>query len=243
MNKGKILILTLLAPIGVFAQRDYFSRPTVVNLEFSLGMTRPGNDSDVYDFFEENTTFDHEDLDGPGALFKGHFQFTNNWSAGGAVSLFKETVDSEDRFYNDEDGFPILQTTELKTAWVGGDLIWTPFGAGETFGTRGWAPRRFVPYLSGGAGFKFWELRSYGDFVDEGDPAGPSIFTAEFADDGVAFSLRFGCGFRVNLTKNLDINFSLEKELAEDDLDGDFRGFGDIDLSSGSAYVGILVRI
>lgn len=235
--------LTLLAMPTVVAQQGYFSRPNVVHFELDFGQLRPDDDNDYFDFLEDTTTFDRDDFDGTTFQFRVLYQLTNRIAIGGAVQHFDESTTAEDAFYVDENSAPIIQTNALETTWGGLSLVWTPFGAGETFGTRGWAPRRFVPYLSAGFGIKDWQLRSSGEFVDDSDISDPIIFEDRFVDDGNVFSTRIGCGFRLNLHRNLDLNFAWQRDFAEDDLEGSFVGFGEIDLGSNSALVGIIFRL
>lgn len=235
--------LAMLMVPSAFSQKQYFNRPNVVHFELDFGKIQPNDDSDYFDFLEERTTFDRDDLEGPTFQFRALYQLNNQVAIGGAIQHYEESSTAEDALYVDENNAPILQTNALETTWGGVSLVWTPFGAGETFGTRGWAPRRFVPYLSVGLGIKDWQLRSSGEFVDDADLNDPIIFQDRFVDDGNVFSTRVGCGLRVNLHRNLDINFALQRDFAEDDLEGSYVGFGELDLGSKSAMVGIIFRL
>lgn len=237
-----LTMVCLLAPVA-YSQKDYFNRTNVVHFEFDFGQAKPDTDSQYFDFLENKTTFDADDLDGDTFKFRVLYQLDNRVAIGGSIVHYDESVTSEDRFFVDTNGLPILQTNALETLWGGVSVVWTPFGAGETFGSRGWAPRRFVPYLSAGIGVKDWELRSTGEFVDDSDPNDPIIFADRFVDEGQVFSARVGCGFRFKLHKNLDLNFALESDFAEDDLEGSFSSFGDLDLNSKSGFIGIIFRM
>lgn len=243
MRKVICCALVFMFPLAAFSQRDYFNRPNVVHFEFDFGQLEPETGSQYFDFLEETTTFDRDDLDGLTFQFRALYQLDNRIAIGGGFAQYDESLSSEDRLYVDQTHAPIIQTNTLETTWGGVFVVWTPFGAGEKFGSRGWAPRRFVPYLSTGVGIKDWELRATGEFVDNSDPSDPLIFEDRFVDDGNVFSVRLGLGFRVNLHKNLDLNFAFETDFAEDDLDESFTDFGDLDLGSKSAFIGIIFRL
>ena len=237
-------VLVLLFPASALAQKnDYFDRTNLVYLEFNFGSNDPDDNSDIYDFLENESTFDRDDLDGFAFDFKVYYQLNNRISLGGAVTAYEEDTTVENLDFVDINGRPIFNTTTLDTTWIGGQIIWTPFGAGETFGTRGWAPKFFVPYLSAGVGFKVWEFHQDGEFVDQTDPNDPFIFADRFESDGEAFSTRLGAGFRLNLHKNVDLNFQLQRDWGEDDLEGSFIGFGELDLGSQSGFVGVTIRL
>ena len=237
-----LLTFMIVSPWAL-SQKDYFSHPNVVHFELDFGKLEPDTGNRYFDFLEDTTTFDSDDLEGQAFQFRVLYQLNNRLAIGGSVLHFDEDITSEDNFYVDTSGAAILQRNVFETTWTGLSLVWTPFGAGETFGTRGWAPRRFVPYLSAGVGIKSWELRATGEFVDDSDPNDPIIFQDVFSDEGDVFSGRLGCGLRINVHRNIDINFAFESDYAEDDLDGSFIDFGDINLDSKSAFVGIIFRL
>ena len=240
----RVFWFAMMAPIALAVNaQDYFNRRQVLNAEFNFGLTQPDTSSDIFNLLEETTTLNSDDLDGGSFNFKLQYQMNNFLSLGGMVATYSEDTTVVDNFYEDEDGFPIAQDIDFETTFIGFSVIWTPFGAGETFGTRGWAPKRFVPYLCFGLGFKSWEFLNAGDFVDDSDPNNAIIYSDEFFDDGTVAAARFGGGFRINLTKKIDINCLYEHDYAEDNLGGGFDGFGDLDLSSKSAYLGVILRL
>lgn len=229
----------LLASAGLLmAQDDYFLGSRVSLIQIQGGWNVPDKSSDIYTFSEENLTFDSDELDGP--LFQINYQFqVNNYVAiGGGWSHYSEKVDSEDRFYEFEDGDAIRQETSLETNFVGAMVTITPFGAG-TFGTKAWLPRLFVPYIQVAAGFKSWDFYQDGYFVDVDTL---EVFRDTFTDDGVSGALRAGIGLRINITKNIDFDLSAQQDFADDELAGDFEGFGDLDLGAKSYLAGITLR-
>lgn len=235
----------ILVCCGVFAgwvsaQDDYFVGQQRLLFQIWGGYTDPDTDSEIYRFSEEELLFDASQLDGT-QIFFNVFKQRNNWySIGAGFSVFSESVRSESRDYVFDDGSPILQDTSLDTVWFGPLVMFTPFGAGETFGTKAWAPRMVVPYAQIGAGFMAWEFTQAGDFVDERDL---TVFTDYFQDDSWAFSLRLALGLRFNLNRHMDVDMVYLHDHAEDDLGGDFEGFGDLDLSSNSAAIGFTFRL
>lgn len=242
MSKWLCVAVLLATPL-LFAQNDYFDGVNRTLLEVDFGSYEPNTDSDVFDFFEDTITFDREDMDGASLQFKILYQLNNHINVGGSFSGFRETQVTEDRFYVLENGDSIFQENSLKHGTLAANLQWLPFGSGETFGSRGWAPRFFVPYLGVGLGVRDWELAQEGLFVDDSDPNDPIVFESLFKDEGTAFVVRFEAGFRIRLHKSLDLNCLYQSDHSESELEGSFEGFGDLDLGSRSAYVGVVVRL
>lgn len=123
----------------------------------------------------------------------------------------------------DEFGNEIVHDTELETA-------------NFTVGLLLHLTRRdaaIVPYVGGGGGFYFWNLTEFGDFIDFDQ--GAEIFYGEFEDDGSTFGWYVHAGIEVPIGPNWSLYGDVRRERADDELAGDFAGFGDLDLS-GRAY-------
>lgn len=242
MTKKHLCFLLSASFIACFAsaQDDYFLTNRVTLFQFNGGWAEPDTDSAIFDFSEEMLTFDADEMDGTVWSFNIYRQLNELVAVGGGWSFHTESVPSEDRFYEYENGTPILQETQLDTTWFGLLAQITPLGAGTSYGTRAWAPRVFVPYIQFGVGFVGWDFSQSGEFVDVDTL---EVFLDHFSDDGVAAALRAGVGCRINLHKNIDMDFNMLYTHAEDDLEGDFEGFGELNLSSRSVNMGFIIRI
>lgn len=94
------------------------------------------------------------------------------------------------------------------------------------------------PYVGVGGGAYAWNLTEEGDFIDFGDP-GRDIFFAELESDGVAFGFYGLIGLEVPITPRLSIFGEGRWTQADDELNGDLEGFGDLDLSGREFAVGL----
>jgi opacity protein-like surface antigen len=243
--KAKVLFLiaTFCLIPASWAQNDYFNRINVSQFEFNLGYNEPETNVELYDFLEDTTNFEANDLDGFKFQLKYLYQINNYFSIGGSLSVATEDQEVFDLDFITEGGNDIFQTFETDIVMFGVDAVITPFGSGDRFGSRGWAPKTFVPYLALGAGLKSYNIINDGEFVVDRNSENPDIIFANFEDDGSAFAYKIGAGLRINLSKSIDLNLLYEVEDAEDDLGGDFQGFGDFDLSSETAYVGLRITL
>lgn len=95
-----------------------------------------------------------------------------------------------------------------------------------------------IPYLAAGGGIYFWNLEEAGDFIDFG-PSRPEVFTARLESDGVAPGFFGLVGFEVPFGRTLSFFAEGRWTRAEDKLEGDFEGFGDIDLSGREFAAGL----
>jgi len=99
--------------------------------------------------------------------------------------------------------------------------------------------RRIVPYVGIGAGFYIWSLDETGDFIDFG--AFPlEVFSTRFEDEGEAFGWYWNAGLRVGITRNWSFFGEYRQHDADDDLSGDFEGFGNLDLSGDETSAGFV---
>lgn len=99
-----------------------------------------------------------------------------------------------------------------------------------------------VPYVGVGGGFYFWTLREEGDFIDFGAPGGPTIFSALFEDDGETLGWYWLVGAEVPLGARWSLFAEARWQNVEDDLSGDFAGFGELDLSGRQISAGVAWR-
>jgi hypothetical protein len=93
-----------------------------------------------------------------------------------------------------------------------------------------------VPYVGAGAGLYLWNLQEEGDFIDF--PSGGEIFSANFEDDGATFGHYLQVGLEVPIAQNWSVFADARWERADDELNGDFDGLGNIDLSGRSLSLG-----
>lgn len=90
------------------------------------------------------------------------------------------------------------------------------------------------PYVGLGGGAYFWTLTEEGDFIDRN----LDIFFAELESDGVAFGWYGLAGLEVPISPHFSLFGEGRWTQADDELEGDLDGFGDVDLSSLTFAVG-----
>lgn len=136
-------------------------------------------------------------------------------------------LDFEDTFGGD-----IFHTTTLDVGSLTTGLVFNVLPRGSVV----------VPYVGAGGGFYFWTLREEGDFIDFGDPAGDTIFTDFFEDEGEALGWYWLVGLEVPLGTQWSVFAEGRWQNVEDELSGDFAGFGDLDLSGRQIAGGLAWR-
>jgi hypothetical protein len=138
------------------------------------------------------------------------FLFGTSFYSGKATQSYRDWVDE---FGNDISHTTSLDLWDISAAFV------LRLGRGSV-----------VPYLGIGGGFVYWDLRESGYFIDFGIPEQPIIYSG-FRADGWTYE---GFGL-VGLDMALGFRWSFFVEArgrwSDDELGGDFSGFGIIDLS------------
>lgn len=97
------------------------------------------------------------------------------------------------------------------------------------------------PYIGAGAGFWAWSLEESGDFIDFSQ-LDPEIFTDTFSDDGGAFGWYYLVGLDVPLGDQFSVFGEARWDRVDDELSGDFRGLGALDLSGRQVTGGLAIR-
>lgn len=131
------------------------------------------------------------------------------------------------RDYTDEFGANITHTTTLSTNSLEvGLLYW--------FLSRQAA---VIPYIGGAGGYYDWQLEEVGDFIDFG-AFPPEIFSDSFSSSGGTFGWSGIFGLEIPFGAKWSLLLEGRWQGARAELEGDFQGFGTLDLSGGSFRMG-----
>lgn len=220
------------------------SHPAVAGgaLQLRMGGFFPEGSGDLWESNEEDFTFESSDLEDLSFGVSWIAPLHNHVEIGLHVDFYDSVASSGYRDFTDQDGFAILHDTRLETMPMSVDVRVVPFGR---FGGAPWpgGPRAVRPavYLGGGIGATYWEYEEAGDFVDFEDPDLPVVYD-RFADDGVAFAFHAVLGADFPLSRSTGVLFESRYTWADDEMSGDFEGFGTIDLSGWSLAGGLVLR-
>ena len=193
-----------------------------------LGQFTPDGESRYWEENEVDFTGSADDFEG---LFGGaDFLWDVHPFMGVMISVdhSSEDVDQEYRDFEEAGGFPIVHTTTLEI---------TPLTVGLLFHL---APERspIRPYVGVGGGFYVWRLEEDGDFIDFTEVP-PEIFRDRFEDEGTPLGYYVLAGLEVPLSHYISVIVEGRLDQADDDLEGDFAGLGDLDLSGRRIGAGI----
>jgi hypothetical protein len=191
---------------------------------FYVGLFEPQGDStywnDTFDVFTGSPS-DFEDW-----VFGGDYLWPNSKQTGAlfGASYYQGRATQAYLDWVDADGQDISHTTELALSDLTAAYIFR-------FGRH-----NIRPYLGGGAGLLWWNLREQGYFIDFADEELPVVY-ASYQSDGITWELiaLAGLDFRIGYRSSVFVEGRYR--WADDELNNDFAGFGTIDLS-GMQFVG-----
>lgn len=211
-------------------------------LHLKLGGFFPAGGGDLWESNEEVFTFETSDLDDLTFGMAWIAPLNNNLELGFNVDFYDAVARAGYRGITDEDDYAILHDSRLETMPMIVDVRVLPFGRyGGAPGTGGPVALKPVVYLGGGLGATYWEYEEVGDFVLFDDPDLPIVYD-RFVDDGVAFAIQALAGFELPLSHSTGVLFESRYTWCDDELSGDFSGFGTIDLSGWSVAGGFSLR-
>ncbi len=136
--------------------------------------------------------------------------FGTSFYSGAATQAYRDWVDGDGQDVNHTTK---LDLTELTAAYV------------VRLGAHG-----MRPYIGGGGGLLWWGLREEGYFIDFADPGLPIVF-ASYDAGGTTWELFALAGLDVPIGYRWSFFVEGRYRWAEAELDGDFSGFGTVDLS------------
>ena len=226
-----ILMLLLAVPATVASAantRGHWGENQI--FRFDLGYFETDGDSEYWDDRLKDftgTASDFEDV----AIGVEWVKFLGD-RLGFAVSVsgYEGGSTEEYRDYEDQFGGAIFHTAEL-------ELTSLTLGLFVHLTQR---DRAIVPYIGLGGGVWEWRLTEVGDFIDF-KTEDLEVFSAFFRDEGDTLGYYWRFGFEVPVAQNWSAYAESRWQRVEDDLGGDFRGLGEIDLSGQTISAGISV--
>jgi len=238
-----LLALAFAVLPGSLAAQDFLFGQPSGSVAFRAGYNFARASSELHDFTRQYLTVDKSDFNG--IAVAGDLSFWLGSRAEGVLTIgyHGSSADSEFRGFL-EDGLPIEQetTTRQLAAVLGGRLY--PLPRGRAIGTLAWLPARVSPFLGAGAGIVFHWFRQEGDFVDtlDCDDTGCPIFTSKLESDGWAPVVYAAGGAEIALTSKLALVAEGRYSWAKGELEDDFDGFEDLDLSGLVTTIGLQLR-
>lgn len=198
-------------------------------------------EGEIYDFLTEQLTLEKSDFNGPAGAFDISWRLRSWADLVFGVEVTGRKTKSEDRHFTDIEGNAIEQKTTLTQVPLTLSLKFYPIGRGRRVGQYAWVRKTIVPYIGGGIGGTWYELKQKGDFVDLGDPdvqGDEFIFTDTFRSDAWTFAQHAFVGFDFKLSRNFGLILEGRYYWAEADVQGDYVGFDPIDLNGARLMLG-----
>jgi len=217
-----------------------FDEPRM-SLGFRGGWAFNRSNGEIYDFFtdgDELQGLSNSDFDAPAFIVDFSWRLTSWLDVVFGVEYSGRQQKSEAPRHVEENGNPIVQKTRLTQVPLTLSLKIYPIGRGKQVGQYAWIRKAVVPYIGGGIGATWYELRLKGDFVDETDPGNEFIFDDVFTSDDWAFAQHVFAGVDIKLTRSFGLILEGRYYWANADVKGDFVGFNSIDLDGARAMIG-----
>ncbi len=217
-----------------------FDQPRL-SLGFRGGWAFNRSKGEIYDFLTNELTLSKSDFDAPAFTVDFSWRLISWLDVVFGVGYSGRKQKSEDRTFNDIQGNPVVQRTRLTQVPLTLSLKFYPIGRGDQVGQYAWIRKAVVPYIGGGIGGTWYELKQRGDFVDKGDPnvlGDEFIFTDVFISDDWAFAQHVFAGLDIKLTRSFGLILEGRYYWADADVQGDYVGFDPIDLDGARVMIG-----
>jgi opacity protein-like surface antigen len=217
-----------------------FDEPRM-SLGFRGGWAFNRSKGGIYDFLTDELTLSKSDFDAPAFTIDFSWRLISWLDVVVGFEYSGREQKSDDRGFKEEGtGNPIVQKTRLTQVPLTVSLKIYPIGRGEQVGQYAWIRKAVVPYIGGGIGGTWYELKQKGDFVDKGDPGlgDEFIFSDEFTSDDWAFAQHVFAGVDIKLTRSFGLILEGRYYWADADMKGDYVGFNSIDLDGARVMIG-----
>jgi opacity protein-like surface antigen len=198
----------------------------------------PRAGGDLFSFVSDQLTVDRSDLQAGGFAVDVGAALASDIDLVFGFDISHHTTPSEYRRFVTPSRQPIAQNTTLRQSEASAGVRLMPLGRGRRISRFAFIPRRFTPYVGGGASLMYYSLEQLGQFVDFNDL---SIFNDRFASNGWTVGPYVNGGADVQVWKRLYVTAEGRYSWLHSGLDQDFSGFDGIDLAGFRASYGISV--
>lgn len=224
-----LFVIALAVPLGDAAAQSSYHGPGAPRnvLRFEVGLFSPNGDSTYWNDKELEFTGGAGDFDDLSVGFDYLRLFNERIGLLVSTGFWEGEARQSYLDFTDQFGAPVRHTTTL-------EIFSLNVGFLAFLGPRSWP---VIPYLGAGGGFYFYDLRESGDFINFTLPQ-PVVFSDTFRDDGITLGYYGQAGLEVPLSPTWSIDVEGRWQWAEDELGGDFDGFGSLDLSGSEFRVG-----
>ena len=238
------LAITPADAVGQGGDGFLFKEPRVT-IAFRMGYDAPlgprlaSGDWDVFGFTQELLTVSDTDFDALSLGGEVGFRATDRFDVVFDIYHASSSTFSEFQDWVDLDDLPIQQTTDFsRTSFaLSGRYFLTDRGVSVS--QFAWVPKNWAPYLGAGAGFMNYSYTQDGDFVDFETL---DIFSARLRSEGTSFLAQGMAGLQYSFAPNWILTGEARYRWSNAELESDFVGFEDIDLTGLQATFGIGVR-
>jgi len=228
----------LILPAGLRAQEGFMFRQPAVQLSLRFGQALPRASGAVYDDMRDRLTLDTGDFAAEAFAADIMVRTTPGLDVGGGFQWSQSAAESEFRDFVYENDDPIQQTTRLRRAALSALVRVYPLGRGESLAQFAWVPKRFTPFVGGGAGVLWYRLRQNGDFVNE---TNFDIFSSVYESNGSALAGQLLAGADYWVTPAIALTAEGRYTMASDEPGGDFE-YSNVDLSGLQLTAGLSFR-
>jgi hypothetical protein len=192
--------------------------------------------SDWYDFVTSTLTLENKDFNRPAIGADFGVAVSSRLEIVGSIDHGQTNTPSEYRDFVDNRRLPIEQVTELRQTNLAGGVKFYLLERGREVSRLAYVPRTLVPYVGGGAGVLWYEMRQSGDFVDFVDN---SVFGDTFISRGATPSGQIFGGVDMRVWRRLYVTLDVRHLWADGDLGRDWIDFDPIDLTGTRVSAGI----
>lgn len=239
-----LCVSAFLAPLTVHTQPlsgdGYLFHQPRATFTLRGGYSQPAATGDVFQHAFRNLTLNRSDFGAFNVSGEIGIRLVSRLSLQLGGGFSQKSVDSEMRYWIDNNDRPIEQQTTVLRAPINAGLRFNLLSAGRSVGKLAYIPSRIIPYVAGGVGVMQYKFRQAGSFKDDNSA---NIFDTTLESTGWS-GLSYGAvGADFSILPTLALTTEARYESSGTRPTGhSFGGFNRIDLSGLTATVGLTFR-
>lgn len=222
------------------AGRGFLFGPPRATVTLRAGYAGANAGSDIFSFVTSQLTVNHSDFGAFAIAADLAIPVASRFDLVFSVDNSARSKKSEYREWQDNSGNPIEQSTSFSRLTFSASGRYYLLPPGRSLGRLAWIPSRYAPWISAGIGRTAYHFDQAGDFVDFNN--GNSVFPDSFGASQWATTGEVAAGVDWSLNQLFALTTQAKYLFGKADLQGDYSGFGPIDLSGVGLSAGLTIR-
>jgi len=241
--RGAIILASFALPAVAVAQsgKGFLFKEPNGSFTMRAGYEAAQTSSEGFDVMRRETTLGPRSFDAFNLGFDLNYFLTRRVDLTFSLDVSSRENSSEYREW-EENGQPIIHTSELERVALGGGFRYNLLSRGRPISALAYIPAKTIPYIGGTGGVLWYSFQQKGDFVEVVNDSTGNIFPDELRSHHYGLMGQAFAGIERRLNARWSVVGESRYTHSASTFTKDYAGLGEIQLSGLAFSLGATVR-